>query len=100
VKAGDVRRDLRRRAEALGLDFQQALQYYAIERFLFRLSQTALADKLIVKGAIMLRVWGGAITRPTRDIDLLKSFGLPLRSVLQLTLKTVWHSRRPWPLNR
>ena len=75
MKAGDVRRDLRRRAEALGLDFQQALQYYAIERFLFRLSQTALADKLIVKGAIMLRVWGGAITRPTRDIDFLGRIG-------------------------
>lgn len=66
-----VRRQLRKRADEMGLEFQQALQYYAIERFLFRLSQTDLSDRLIVKGAIMLRVWAGAVARPTRDIDFL-----------------------------
>ncbi|NLT35553.1 MAG: nucleotidyl transferase AbiEii/AbiGii toxin family protein [Gaiellales bacterium] len=67
----DVRRRLRRRADELGLDFQQAIQYYAIERFLFRLSRSDVAGTLIVKGATMLRVWGSTIARPTRDIDFL-----------------------------
>lgn len=71
MSAGDVRRSLRRRADALGLDFEQALQYYAIERFLFRLSQTTWAERLIVKGAVMLRVWDAAVARPTRDVDFL-----------------------------
>jgi len=71
VSPNDVRRRLRRRADELGLDFQQAIQYYAIERFLFRLSKSDFASALVVKGATMLRVWDGAIARPTRDIDFL-----------------------------
>lgn len=66
-----VRRRLRQRADELGLDFQQAIQYYAMERFLFRLSQSAWAERFIVKGAVMLRVWDAAVARPTRDIDFL-----------------------------
>ena len=66
-----VRARLKNRADELGLEFEQALQYYAMERFLYRLSKTKWADCLIVKGAAMLRVWDGAIARPTRDIDFL-----------------------------
>jgi DNA-binding ferritin-like protein (Dps family) len=36
----EIRRRLKARAAELGLDFQQAVLYYAMERFLFRLSQT------------------------------------------------------------
>ena len=71
MSATEVRRRLRRRADELGLDFQQALQYYAMERFLFRLSQSAWSERFIVKGAIMLRVWDAAVARPTRDIDFM-----------------------------
>lgn len=71
MSAGDVRRLLRRRADELGLDFEQALQYYAIERFLFRLAQSGSAERFIVKGAVMLRIWDAEVARPTRDIDFL-----------------------------
>jgi hypothetical protein len=71
MSSQDVRRRLRRRADELGLDFQEAIQYYAIERFLFRLSESGFAGALVVKGATLLRVWGGAVARPTRDIDFL-----------------------------
>lgn len=54
-----VRARLKNRADELGLDFNQAIQYYAMERFLYRLSKTKWADCLIVKGAAMLRVWEG-----------------------------------------
>lgn len=67
--AASVRARLRNRADELGLTFNEALQYYTMERFLFRLSQTGWADALVVKGAVMLRVWDGAVSRPTRDID-------------------------------
>lgn len=71
MSAADVRRSLRLRADEVGLDFQQALQYYAMERFLFRLSRSSWAERFIVKGAVMLRVWDAAVARPTRDIDFL-----------------------------
>ena len=71
MNAGAVRRQLRQRAGELGLDLQQVIQYYAMERFLFRLSQSAWAERFIVKGAVMLRVWDAAVARPTRDIDFL-----------------------------
>lgn len=71
MSAANVRRLLRRRADELGLDFEQALQYYAVERFLFRLAQSAWAERFIVKGAVMLRVWDAAVARPTRDVDFL-----------------------------
>ena len=57
------------------MEFQQALQYYAIEGFLSRLSRTEFASMLVVKGATMLRVWDGAIARPTRDIDFMGRVG-------------------------
>lgn len=67
----EMRRRLKARAAELDLDFQQAVLYYAMERFLFRLSQTQWSDRLVVKGAVMLRVWDAAVARPTRDIDFL-----------------------------
>ena len=69
--AASVRYRLKEKADSLGLEFQSAVQYYAIERFLFRLSKSTWADRLVVKGAVMLRVWDGAVARPTRDIDFL-----------------------------
>jgi len=65
----EIRRRLKARAAEIGLDFQQAVLYYAMERFLFRLSQTQWSDRLVFKGAVMLRVWDAAVARPTRDID-------------------------------
>jgi len=42
-----------------------------MERFLYRLSQSQHKDHFLLKGALMLRVWGAPGSRPTRDIDLL-----------------------------
>ena len=49
----------------------ELLQYFTIERFLFRLSRTDHRNKFILKGAQMLRVWNAPAVRPTMDIDLL-----------------------------
>ena len=66
-----VRARLLNEARASGDSFDQVLQYFAIERFLYRLSQTEWSERLIVKGAIMLRAWDSSLGRSTRDIDFL-----------------------------
>lgn len=66
-----VRQRLLNRARSDGRSFNELLQYYAMERFLYRLSQSAYVDRFILKGALMLRVWGSPKFRPTMDIDLL-----------------------------
>lgn len=51
--------------------FDELLQYYAMERFLFRLSQSPHVEHFVLKGALMLRTHAIEQPRLTRDIDLL-----------------------------
>jgi hypothetical protein len=69
--AASVHARLLNRAKAEGRPFNELLQYYAMERFLYRLSQSDHAEQFVLKGALMLQFWGGPLTRATRDIDLL-----------------------------
>ncbi|MFA6234081.1 MAG: nucleotidyl transferase AbiEii/AbiGii toxin family protein [Bacteroidota bacterium] len=66
-----VRQRLLNLSRQEGRSFNEILQYYAMERFLYRLSQSAHARTFVLKGAMMLRVWGVTGLRPTMDIDLL-----------------------------
>jgi hypothetical protein len=50
--------------------FNELLQYYAMERFLRRLSLSAHGGKFVLKGALLFRTWQAPMYRPTRDIDL------------------------------
>jgi predicted nucleotidyltransferase component of viral defense system len=65
-----VRARLLNRARAEGRSFNELLQYYAMERFLYRLSKSEHADLFVLKGGLMLQIWGGSLTRATKDIDL------------------------------
>ena len=69
--AASVRQRLLNKARASGRPFSELLQYFAMERFLYRLSKSAHADKFVLKGALMFTVWHAPETRPTMDIDLL-----------------------------
>jgi predicted nucleotidyltransferase component of viral defense system len=71
IVAASVRQRLQNVARASGRPFQEMLQYFAMERFLYRLAQSRHADKLVLKGALMFTAWRAPATRPTRDIDLL-----------------------------
>ena len=51
--------------------FAELLQYFAMERFLYRLSCSTLVDKFVLKGALMLTVWKSPMSRATMDIDML-----------------------------
>ena len=56
--------------------FDLVLVRFAIERLLYRLSQSKFRDRFVVKGAMMFQVWTRLTHRPTRDLDLL-GFGQP-----------------------
>jgi len=58
-------------ARMTGRPFDEVLQYFAMERFLYRLSQTEYADSFVLKGALLFRIWGTPDSRATRDIDFL-----------------------------
>jgi predicted nucleotidyltransferase component of viral defense system len=66
-----VRQLLLNNAHANNRPFNEILQYYVIERFLYRISQSSYSDQFILKGALMFLAWGVSIYRPTRDIDFL-----------------------------
>jgi predicted nucleotidyltransferase component of viral defense system len=66
-----VRQRLQNNARSTGRPFPEVLQYYAIERFLYRLSQSTHADHFVLKGALMFNAWQAPRLRPTKDIDLL-----------------------------
>lgn len=68
--AASILAQLKNQTELLDRPFAETLQYYAMERFLYRLSKTKYASKFILKGGLLLYVWGIPLRRPTRDIDL------------------------------
>jgi hypothetical protein len=63
---------LRNNSLSAGLPFQQVLQQYAIERFLYRVSKSTHAQTVILKGALLLKTIGIPRSRPTIDIDMLR----------------------------
>jgi len=69
--AASVRRRLLDLARARRADFQLILIQYAVERLLYRLSQSAYKDRFILKGAMLFSVWSKEPLRVTRDLDLL-----------------------------
>jgi hypothetical protein len=69
--AHSVQVRLARHAKEIGVDPNFVLTRYAVERFLYRLSHSAHAERFVLKGALLLLVWLGETLRPTRDADLL-----------------------------
>ncbi len=67
---------LRKVARDRRADPQLILRRYAIERLLFRLSQSPWRNKFILKGAMLYTAWWNDPFRPTQDLDLL-GFGDP-----------------------
>lgn len=51
--------------------FNELVQYFAIEKFLYRLSKSVHSDMFVLKGALILHAWQSPEIRPTKDIDLL-----------------------------
>lgn len=81
--AASVRQRLLNRAKAEGRPFTEILQYFALERFLYRLGRSRYADQFVLKGALMFSVWQGLYSRPTRDVDLLGRRALGVEQVVE-----------------
>lgn len=64
--------------------FQELLQYYCMERFLFRLSESVYKDRFILKGALLFKVWDIADSRATLDIDTLARTSNSLESIISI----------------
>ncbi|NOZ55522.1 MAG: nucleotidyl transferase AbiEii/AbiGii toxin family protein [Calditrichaeota bacterium] len=86
--AASVRQRLLNLRQAKGGDFNALLTQYAIERFLYRLSKSSLADKFVLKGAMLFRVWAEDLFRPTKDLDLL-GFGEPSPDQAAASIKSI-----------
>lgn len=69
--AASVRQRLLNVARASGRPFNDVLQRFAMERFLYRLAKSEHGDRFVLKGALMMVVWEVPTLRPTLDIDLL-----------------------------
>lgn len=69
--AASVRQKLANLSKESNRPFAELLQYYGMERFLYRLSQSKYGDSFVLKGALMFVVWETPRSRATRDIDFL-----------------------------
>ncbi|MFN5510063.1 MAG: nucleotidyl transferase AbiEii/AbiGii toxin family protein [Burkholderiales bacterium] len=69
--AASVRARLLNVAKAQGVDFNQVLVRFALERILYRMTQSQHADRFLLKGALLFTLWYDMPHRATRDADLL-----------------------------
>lgn len=69
--AASIRQRLLNIARSKQEDLQLVLSRYALERFLFRVSQSPHRARFVLKGALLFQLWSGEPHRPTRDLDLL-----------------------------
>ncbi len=79
-----VRQRLTNTAKETDRPFQEMLQYFAMERFLYRLTRSRHADKFVLKGALMFTAWGGPSSRPTKDIDFLARMDNAVEAVVEV----------------
>lgn len=81
--AASVRARLLNVAKAQGVDFNQVLVRFALERMLYRLTRSQHADRFLLKGALLFTLWYGMPHRATRDADLLGFGASDLDSVAE-----------------
>ena len=63
--AASIHQRLLKKANDSASPFNELLQYFAIERFIYRLSKSPHADQFILKGALMFSAWCGPASRST-----------------------------------
>ncbi len=64
--------------------FQDLLQHYGMERFLYRLSKTKYVNNFVLKGGLIFTVWEIEQRRATRDIDFLGSLERNTEMIAQI----------------
>jgi hypothetical protein len=69
--SASVRARLTSKAKETKRPFQEVLQHYGLERFLYRLATAPHDGRFVLKGALLLRAWGGGsqgLTVPARAV--------------------------------
>jgi predicted nucleotidyltransferase component of viral defense system len=80
-----VKNRLTQLARGMGRPFNEVLQYYAIERFLYRLSRSTHSQYFILKGGLIFYASKIPLRRPTRDIDLQASTSNSVDDIERIT---------------
>ena len=80
IKAS-IRDRLRNKAKETNRPFAEVLQYYGMERFLYRFGRSKYADKFVLKGALLFTVWQIPERRTTLDIDFLARYDNQVASI-------------------
>ena len=86
--ATSIRRRLLNKARSVGAEFELFLVRYACERFLYRLGESTVRERCILKGANLLALWMEEPFRATRDIDLL-AYGESDESAVRDVMATI-----------
>ena len=101
--AASVANRLLQHARRTGEDYQFILLRYALERLMYRLSQSSHAEDFILKGAMLYVVWTGMAYRPTKDLDFLalhtasvEQLAAVFREVCEVTVlkDAVWRAKK------
>src|SRR5215475_1052940 len=58
-------------AKERGAEFQDLLINYTLERWMYRMTQSAHKDRFVLKGAMLFAIWSDEWRRSTKDLDLL-----------------------------
>jgi predicted nucleotidyltransferase component of viral defense system len=69
-----IKARLKNKAQETNRPFAEVMQYYGMERFLYRFSKSKYADKFVLKGGLLFAVWQIPDRRTTLDIDFLARF--------------------------
>ncbi|ALA17794.1 MULTISPECIES: nucleotidyl transferase AbiEii/AbiGii toxin family protein [unclassified Chelatococcus] len=83
-----VRARLLNLSKTKGQSFDLVLTRFALERLLFRLSQSPHADRFVLKGAMLMMSWFDDPHRGTRDLDLL-GFGDPSEEAMVAAFRDI-----------
>jgi predicted nucleotidyltransferase component of viral defense system len=75
---------LQNEATRSNVPFNVILQYYGIERFLYRLAQSRYARTFVLKGGVSFLAWRIPLRRYTKDIDLLAHTANDVDHIVQI----------------
>jgi len=85
-----IKAKLQNKAKEANRSYAEVLQYYGMERFLYRFSKSKYADKFILKGALLFTAWNIPERRTTLDIDFLARFDNEVTAV-ETVIKDICH---------
>lgn len=83
--AESIHQRLLNKARLENRPFTEILQYYAIDRFLYRLGKSRFRNQFVLKGAFVFLAWQVPLARPTRDIDLLGFTDNSINNLIEIT---------------